>query len=245
MSSRDALAAVLERDRPSVIGFGEAHTPSGFTARPTVRRFSEDLLPILAPTSSALIVELLAPPSGCEAEKQATQREAEQVTQGQAETNQSDYLKLGQRSRELGVVPDILRASCGDMKAIADAGEEGVLVMMETIARLTGAAVIERSGRAPRERPRVLAYGGALHNDQNPRPERDAWSYAKQLREATHDRYVEIDLIVPELVADTPAWQSFAWFSAYEELAPKTRGALLLETAPRSYALVFAPNDGG
>src|SRR5262245_45418585 len=64
-TASDALATVLS-DQVRIVGFGEAHAPSDFTARTTVRRFQEDLLPGFAPPTGRLLVELLAAPKDCE-----------------------------------------------------------------------------------------------------------------------------------------------------------------------------------
>ncbi len=236
-----ALRALLAKTKPSAIGFGEAHTPAEFTARTTVRRFTDDLLQVLAPETSALFVELLAPASGCDGAKQAVKREADAVTAGQAEGNQNEYAKLGKRARELGVVPDILRASCDDLKSIQAAGELGVVTMMETIARLTGAAVVERRTRLLPGRPLVLAYGGALHNDARPRVGRETWSYGPGLTQATDGAYLEIDLVLRALVTDSAAWQSFGWYAAFRSLDAASPKAWLIQNGASSYAFVFAP----
>jgi len=236
-----ALRALLAKTKPSTIGFGEAHTPAGFTARTTVRRFTDDLLPVLAPETSALFVELLAATSGCDGAKQAVKKEADAITTGQAEDNHNEYTQLGKRAREFGIVPDILRASCDDLKSIQAAGELGVVTMMETIARLTGAAVVERRTRLSPGRPLVLAYGGALHNDAMPRVGRETWSYGPRLTEATEGGYLEIDLVLRPLVTDSAAWQSFGWYAALGTLDSAAPKAWLIENGASSYAFVLAP----
>lgn len=224
-----------------VIGFGEAHAPSGYEGRSTARRFTEDLLPHLAPQTGRLLVELLAPPSGCEAPRKDVQAESDAITEGQAEHNQSEYLRMGHAARRLGIVPDVLRPTCEDMKAIA-ASEVRVLAIMETIATLS-ARVTERWLAEPAvkqtpDRPLVLLYGGALHNDLRPRDNLENWSYGPRLVTLTADRYVEVDLVVPELALDTESWQKFHWYAALRSL-PAEHGFVLVQVSEQSFALVF------
>lgn len=231
-----ALLAAVPQD-VSVVGFGEAHTPSDYSGRTTARRFAEDLLPALAPRSRRLLVELLAPPSGCEKPRQEVQAESDVITEGQAEQNQDDYLALGHAARKLGVVPDILRPTCDEMRAIA-ASEVRVLAIMETIAHLS-VNTTERWLTEPQaERPLVLLYGGALHNDVAPREHLESWSYGARLSARTEGRYVEVDLVVPELMQDTESWQKFLWYSAVRSL-PEDHGATLVHVSDHSFALVF------
>lgn len=205
-------------------------------------RFTEQLLPALAPQSSTLLVELLAPPAeGCQEAKEKAQTESDVITQGQSQANQNEYLALGIRSRELGVVPDILRANCEQMRSIASP-EGGVLAYMETIASLLSQSIRLRLERAPAERPLVVAYGGALHNDATPRPGRESWSYAADILAATEGAYLEVDLMVPALVGESESWQAFAWYEAYRALDHE-EGALLMQWGEHSFSLFFEPRS--
>lgn len=185
------------------------------------------------------MVELLAPRADCTPESaEQVKQEQRQITQGQASTNQNEFVALGHRARELGVTPYILRATCEDLEAIAQAGDDAVLVMMETIARRT-TLEFERHLRAGSTEapPLVVAYGGALHNDLAPRPGREAWSYGPGVRDLTQGSYTALDLIVPEHITDSDGWRAFPWYSSIPEL--DEHSAVLLEVAPRSWVLFF------
>lgn len=228
-------AAITEETK--IIGFGEAHAPEDFDGRSTVRRFAEDLLPALAPLSSALLVELLAPPQGCEGARATVQKESDAVTQGQSKANQNEYVALGHLARRHGVTPDILRPSCEDMKAIQQS-DSPVVTMMETIAQLSAREAPELVGTATSERPLVILYGGALHNDVEPREELASWSYGPHLAKATNGHYLEIDLVVPGLMQATDSWKKFRWYDAAASL-PAGHGPVLIQLDARSFALVF------
>jgi hypothetical protein len=85
----------------------------------------------------------------------------------------------------------------------------------------------------------VIAYGGALHNDLTPAPARADWSYGPGLLADTQGRYVELDLIVRELIKDNDAWRSLPWYSQFDPELLAER-SIVLRPAPNSYVLFFA-----
>ncbi len=241
-SPRSALRAVIDAYAPRIVSFGEAHAPNDYSGKSTVRRFTDDLLPELASSSSFLTVEILAPPKdGCAQAEQQARRESEQITSGQSENNQNEYVALGIAARAAGIRPDILRASCADLRAIA-APQGGVLAYMETIARLFAHDLHTIVPRVSEKRPLVLTYGGALHNDVVPRPGRESWSFAPAALDLAQGRYLEIDLIVPALIRDTDAWTAFAWYDAYRA-SEKTDATLVIPWGAHSVALIFPSRD--
>ena len=145
---------------------------------------------------------------------------------------------MGEAARKLGIVPDLLRPGCDDLAAINDAGEDAIPRSLETIARLTtkqASKMLERSGRKM-----VVTYGGALHNDAHPPPERASWSYGPALSQVVPGRYVELDLYIPELITGDESWQKQAWYGDWEK--NKASGKVVLfRLAAKDYVLVFAP----
>jgi hypothetical protein len=233
-------------DVPRALGVGESHALAHHgRIESATTRFGRDLLPRLAPRTRALVVELLAPPTNCAPQTtQEVQREERKITQGQASTNQNEFVALGHRARELGITPYVLRASCADLDAIGRAGDDGVLVMMETIARRTTLEFERHLGSGDSNAPPLaVAYGGALHNDLAPRPGRETWSYGPAVRDLTRGSYTELDLIVPEHIADSEGWRALPWYGSLPEL--DDRSAVLLELAPRSWVLFFPRTPGG
>lgn len=236
-----AVATIILQEKARFIGFGEAHTPAEYRGPSTVERFTRQIFPALAAGASHLVVELLAPPKeGCESQTQQAKKESQQITEGQSKSNQNHYQALGATAAQQGVVPDILRASCADMAAIASP-EGGVLTYMETIARLFERELSARGNQTKKNRPLVLAYGGALHNDLMPRAGREGWSYAPGLKKRTGAAYVEVDLIVPELIRPTDSWKSFPWYESYLN-QHHASGTLVLRAGPQSYVVFFPPD---
>ena len=84
----------------------------------------------------------------------------------------------------------------------------------------------------------LVAYGGAMHNDLAPRPGHEAWSFGPAMAKSTGDRYVELDLIVPEAIKDTDVWRALPWYAHFDASAHRDH-TLLITVAPSSYVLVF------
>ncbi len=234
-----AFEAVLASD-PAVLAIGEAHAQRGATAESSTKRFQEELLPLLAGRASDLLVELMMPPKGCVKQAETMRSVQKPVVTQQAETNQNEYVALGEAARKLGIVPDLLRPSCEDLAAINDAGDDAIDQSLQTIARLTTAQaskMLERAGKKM-----VVTYGGALHNDAKPPPERAQWSYGIALSAKVPNRYVELDLYVPDFITDEPNWQKQPWFAAWKakQASPERDRALLFTLGERNYVIVLA-----
>ena len=236
----EALALVLE-EQPLALGVGEAHALAGSEGVvPAVRRFTDTLLPALRGRATHLVVELLAPDPRCEVATREVRRAQRPVTQAQSAQNQDDYVTLGQRARELGVEPFVLSPTCDEYRAIAGAGDQAIDVSLETIARVTSrmlrGALAKNHGAG--RHGLVIGYGGALHNDIDPTPEKARWSYGPDLRDFTGGRYVELDLIVREFIKDTDVWKAQPWYAFFDPRRDPSAWVLMC-TAPRKYVLFF------
>jgi hypothetical protein len=239
-SPRDAFLQVIAR-RPLVLAIGEVHAPKGASVPSAAKRFTDDLLPLLAGRASDLLVELMMSPSACPDAAAEARRIEEPVTSLHAETAQDEYVAMGERARGLGIVPDMLRPTCADLDAIRRASERSesqsqgrgdVLdVSLSTIARLSIAGavrLVDRDELSDADRGKmVVLYGGALHNRLSPRggPEDAArWSYAPEVSAHVHGRFVALDLIVPEFVGEGDTWRALPFWPLYESAR---RGAKL------------------
>lgn len=228
--------------KPLAVAFGESHAQKGTESiEPAVRRFTRDILPLFQGRASDLVVELLLPNAACGEEAKAAAKEQRVVTEQQAATNQDDYVGLATAARRLGIGAHALAPTCEDLSRIAKAGPDAVMESLSVVTRLaherfTALLVANEKAGAPRM---VLGYGGALHNDIAPRRGREEWSFGPALSTETKGRYAEVDLVVPEFIADTPAWRSLPWVPAFD---PKVHAgsARLLEPSESSFVLVFA-----
>ncbi len=231
----DAFDVVLKED-PAVLAIGEAHAQRGSVAASSTKRFTDELLPMLAGRTSDLLVELMMPPKGCVKQAEAMRSVQKPVVTQQAETNQNEYVTMGEAARKLGIVPDLLRPSCEDLASINDAGDDAIERSLETIARLTTAQatkMIERRGAKM-----VATYGGALHNDASPPPERAQWAYGPALSKQVAGRYVELDLYVPDFITDEENWRKQPWYADWQKHKASNK-ALLFTLASKNYVLVL------
>lgn len=230
---------------PAIVGIGEAHAQKGTEAiASTTKRFTEELLPVVAPRASDVVVELWAPNPGCQREVKAVAKAQKPVVERQADTNQNEYVTLGTRAKELGVTPWLLRPTCEDFASLADAGADSVPEMLRLVKRLTQEKLVQlarKNGGGDSGKPAkvVLAYGGAMHNDLRPSAEGAEFAFGAELDRATGGGYAELDLIVPEFVKDTPAWQKLPWYAAWQADAKPKDKATLFVLAERSFVLVL------
>jgi hypothetical protein len=239
-SPAEAFRNVLG-ENPRALGIGETHALRGSEAiEPATRRFTRDLLPLLAGRASDLVVELLLPNAKCRAETKAAKETQKVVTEHQAPTDQNDYLALGNAAKALGIHPHALEPTCDDLAHIGKGGAEAIATSLDVIARLSRelATRLLDANDAAHDARGVVLYGGALHNDIVPRPGREGWSYGPALSSRTSGRYVELDLIVPEFIGDSPAWRSFPWVASFDPMA-HPRETALLTPAVHDFVLVF------
>jgi len=236
-----AFEAVLA-ERPLVLAVGETHAQAGTEGIPsTTSRFTGALLPLLGGKASDLVLELWVADGSCGKQETRVAQAQKPVTEPQRETNQNEFVLLGQRASELGLRPHVLRPSCADYDRVVAAGPDGVTEMLALIARDTEALIAAtlRRNRSQGIERIVVAYGGAMHNDLVPREGREAYSFGPSVSAHTGDRYVELDLIVPEFIQDSEAWRALPWYPHFDRAAHPDQ-VTLLRVRPRSYVLVFA-----
>jgi hypothetical protein len=235
---KEAFAYVV-RDRPRVLGVGETHAQRGApNVHSATRRFGEELLPVLAGSATDLVIELLTPDPKCKKEQtDAVVERTKPITEGQAATNQNEFVTLGFAAKKLGIAPQALTPTCDEYQSVLDAGQSDVLRFLSLIADVTARDVTELLAKRPATAT-IVAYGGALHNDASPRSGRESMSYGPRLREQVAGSYVEVDLIVPEFVRDEEPWRSLPWYGAFDRtLARRETSVIVL--SPTAYVLVF------
>jgi hypothetical protein len=213
---------------PRIVAIGEAHAQKGTSVPSAAHHFTEQLLPLLVGRASDLLVELMNPPAGCAPTTAIVKERQAVVTREQAPTDQSEYVAMGARARALGIVPDLLRPTCADLGAVKAAGDDAVTASLEMIARLTreqAEKLVDRDAHTAGDASKmVVTYGGALHNDLDPTPERAAWSFGPTLAAHVAGKYVAVDLYVPELIDDSDRWKRLPFYAHYDpvKLGAKT-----------------------
>lgn len=235
----DAFRHVLASN-PKILGIGESHAPADKGVASATERFTNQLLPIVAPAASDIVVELWAPDPKCMKEVKAVASAQRPVVEAQAETNQNEYVVLGTKAKAAGTTPWLLRPTCDDFTMLADAGADSIGAMLGLVKRLTQAKLTQLHERSPSHI--VMAYGGALHNDLSPPEATRPYSFGPELDQLVSGAYVELDLIVPEFVKKTPVWEKLPWYPSFEADAAgrSTDATTLYQTGERSFVLVFA-----
>ncbi len=225
-------------DSPRVLAIGEAHLQSALPKLPsTTRRFMDTLLPRLAPRATDLVIELWTANGSCGKVEQQVQKQQQAVTAPQASTNQNEFLELGHRAKVLKIQPHALVPSCEQYAKISGAGARDIEEMLSMLKEVTQRDVQKLLALRDPQRL-IVAYGGAMHNDLLPRSGRETFSFGPELARATGDSYVELDLVMPEQIGDSEAWQALPWYPHYDR-AGSGKEAFLYSWAPHAYALIF------
>jgi hypothetical protein len=231
-----AFEAVLAT-KPVVLAVGETHAPKDAAVTSTTKRFTETMLPKLRGRATDLVLELWVANGSCGKQEKQAQKQQSDITASQAATNQNEFIALGDAAKKASIQPHVLVPGCDEYARILDAGAGDVDAMLGMIARLTARDLTALLAKR-KDDALLVAYGGAMHNDVAPRKGREAWSFGPEIDAATKQRYVELDLIVPEYVKDTEAWRAQPWYPHWDR-AKHAESAVLFEMGPRSYALVF------
>ena len=228
--ARSAMAAVLAEAGPAkVYAVGEYHpTRLARNARAPVTWFGQ-LLDLVKARSRHLVLEAWLD-DGC-ASKASLEAQVAQTTGRQGAT---DLDALMMKSAQQRIVAHGLAMTCIEQGALFDGrGGLDVFRLLELITTKLEATTLPlvESGRA------VIVYGGALHNDLYPRWQLETLSYAVPLQAALGGGVVEIDLVVPEIIAPMTMVRSEAWFPLIGQSAPDR--ALVWKRGPHSFVVIL------
>jgi hypothetical protein len=244
-SAAEAVAGLLGgAGAGGVVAFGEIHQDAASAAvRSSLARFTDEILPVLAPRTAHLVVETWVARGDCGAAESRVTEDIAKTTERPPET-ESEIVRLLRRARAAGVQPHILEVPCDEYRALAGGGAGGG-VDYDRLLRFTGRALAEavrKAALAPRPpgRPLVLVYGGALHNDLHPVPELAPYAFGPEIHAFMCGAYREIDLYVPELVDRLPAVRAERWYPAWRRSASRAPGrAMVVPRSARSAIVVF------
>jgi hypothetical protein len=138
------------------------------------------------------------------------------------------------------IQPHAMRVTCDDYTHLMPDGKtldaEAMLTLTtRELGRIASEAVIHRD-REEHHRPWIALYGGALHNDRFPEAATAEWTYAPKVDALTHDHFVEIDLVVPELAEPDPVSQKQPWFALVQHA---DREVHVWKRGERSFVIVL------
>lgn len=216
-----AIAMILDENAtPQVYAIGEYHqTRRAIVATSPLTRFTREIIRLLEPHAHHLVVETWLD-AACAAPPDRTEYEV------------AHMMATGVKD---GLEAHTLPMTCIELDAVFDAGGHvNFLVLLQLItdklAATTRALLAEDPAHA------VIVYGGALHNDLYPRWPLDELSYARPLADAGV-RVLEIDLVVPELVAYMPMVRDEPWFPLIGRASPDR--VIVWDRGPGSYVVIL------
>jgi hypothetical protein len=234
-----ALTAIVPADA-RVIGFGEMHSRTDRAqVKSALARFTGDGLPSIADKLSDLIVETwIVDPKCGQAAKTATAKV--EITVRRPQETKSEIAQLAEAARAAKVQPHAMKLSCADYEKVAPAGKDVLPDVMlglitKELGRISEEAFHHRN-KDPNHRPWIALYGGSLHNDRFPKEGVEDWSYAPKVDVMTAGKFVEIDLIVPELAENDAGSQSAPWLPLAKSTDDKVK---VWKRGERSYVVVF------
>jgi hypothetical protein len=243
-SLADALAPLL-KDAGGVIAFGEIHqTKATAGTRSALARFTEEILPVLAPRAGHLIIETWVATGDCGAKEEQVTEEVARTTERPAET-ENEIVRLARRAKELGVAPHYLGIGCKEYEVLAGAGgavdyDRLLSITREHLERaIRQAALLPRAGA----RPLVIVYGGALHNDLYPEAALAKYSFGPTAHAFLRGAYQEIDLYVPEMIDAMPSLRGERWHAAWRQAGrgatKRGGGHVVIRRGARSTIMIF------
>lgn len=232
-TTAQAIALILaENPSPLVYAIGEYHpTRNAIAATSPLARFTREIVGMLEPFADHLVVEAWLDASCWSASSAHQQLTA--ATQRPA-TTQMEVMRLIERSRRLHLQTHTLPLTCIEYDAVIDAsGHVDFLLLLELVTE----KLAETTRRLVDGDRAVIVYGGALHNDLYPRWPLDSLSYARSLSDELGGHVLEIDLVVPEVVAPMQMIRSEPWFPLLGRASPKR--VLVWQRAPASYVVIL------
>ncbi len=229
-----AIAAIVPADA-RVVGFGELHSRTDKQiVRSSLAAFTA-ALPAFADKLSDLVVETWVVDQKCgSAATEATARV--ETTMRRPAATKNEIGALAEAARAAKIQPHAMRVTCDDYATLAPPGKDIDPVALLTfttneLRRVTTEALAKPNG----DRPWIAVYGGALHNDRFPAKGVEDWSYAASIDAATHDHFVEIDIIVPELAEGDATSQAQPWYP----LLADRKDLVVWQRGERSYVVIL------
>ena len=233
-----AIAAIVPADT-RVVGFGELHARVDRAQVPSALSRFTAALPAFGTKISDLVVEtwIVDPKCGQKAVT-ATAKVEREVKRPAATKNEITLLADAARAQQ--IQPHAMTLQCKDYDKIAPAkGPPDPVAMLglttRELQRIATSAVRHRDKQGG-QRPWIALYGGALHNDRFPGAGVQEWSYAETIDLVTDGRYIEIDLIVPELAEADKVSREQPWFPLVAAAADRV---LVWKRGERSFVAIL------
>jgi len=238
-----AVRALVAATKPRVVAFGELHElKSATVARSSLRAFTEELVDELARAGAGdLIVETWVTAGDCGKSETTAVAAVEKTTDRPAST-ESELVTLLKRAKGAGLAPQILQLSCAEYASLQPDGKLDAVRLLQLVNDKLRERIVALLGKRPPARP-IVVYGGALHNDLYPIAALAPYTFGRDVARRTRDRYLEIDLYVPELATNDARESATRPVQAYVEAAAKAdaAGRTIVVRRGRGSYVVFLP----
>jgi hypothetical protein len=235
-----ALTTIMS-EKPNAVSFGEIHkgsNPANFT--PTNMRFAEEILPYLPSFGIMdIVVEFLPDDPAADAEiavffiRGALGADTPILNQWISGTEAAGKLRIMEVARENGMTihgGNMNQAECPDPFQIHEMFEEDP----NTVSNLVRNHTMRRMEQVLSEGRSVASYVGIRHNNYAPESWDAEASFGDELFVQTGIHYIEVDLIVPELIAGNERHIGLADPQSYIPAS----GVSLVDQSPR-YVIFF------
>ena len=235
-----ALREVIIRSSPEIIGFGEFHTVEGHNqkVKSALAHFIK-MLDLLKGYINDMILETWITNGNCgQVEKQATESIEETIQR--PESTESEIIQLINSLKQKNISPHILTITCNEYESLLDKNKE---MDYEKLLKMITDLTLKKTKQFFGRNRTVATYGGAIHNSLYPQKDDINYSYGPILKKISKNKYVEVDLIVPEYVEpDAEFIKNELWYPYFKKFKSKSK-TLLLEVKPFSYAIIFPWTD--
>jgi hypothetical protein len=231
-----ALRALLARERPRVVAFGEYHEIKGAPkVASALRHFQDELFAEVKPAASDLLVETWVTEGRCGSEEKQVVAKVEETTK-RPEATESEIVGLLRHAKEAGLRPHILTLTCAEYASLQPEGA----IDYQRLLSLVGDKLRQRIFQllADKKTRTVLVYGGALHNDLYPEPLLAAYTFGAAVKKRSRDRYLEVDLYVPEYIEKDERLVAQPFWQAYQALG-RTDRTVVVRRGAGSFIVIF------
>jgi hypothetical protein len=240
----EAAVTFLLETKPRIIGIGEVHAttdgPHASDTPTTLARFTTRLLPVLAPTTSDLVIETWRLDGTCGAQAEKVVAQVETDTK-RPEATKSELVLLVEQAVALDVRPHDLVITCDEYATLTDAA--GEVQYGRLLALLTGKLGDYAMRGLDTPDASIVLYGGAIHNDVFPSDGLADYSYGVAARAKGGPAYVELDLYDPALVRGNTTLVDPVWAPLLDLTGPDR--AILYERGPGSWILLLETAENG
>jgi hypothetical protein len=230
-----AVRAILaEAGAPRVYAVGEYHPTRTAAARESpLARFTDEIIQLLEPRAQHLVIEAWLDGT-CRGSAGETVGKQVATAIGRPAGTADQIAQLVAAGQKGNLVTHALPMTCIEQGAMLDPyGRVDFLRLLETITdKLREAA----KGLVDQGRD-VIVYGGALHNDLYPRYAFESLTYARDLARELGGGVLELDLVVPEIVAPMAMVRGEPWFPLLGLASPER--VIVWERGKDSYVVML------